>query len=86
MNKEKVWENWSFEKEFLIDDAMNKYHIDDIRSLFFQRQLHQNILGNKFDIVCLKSVLEKRIQELDGEIVVSIVNKDKILREVRIAL
>jgi hypothetical protein len=86
MNKEKVWENWSFENEFLIDDAMNKYHIDDIRSLSFQRQLHQNILGNKFDIVCLKSVLEKRIQALDGEIVVSIVNKDKTLKEVRIAI
>lgn len=81
-----VWENWSFEGEFLIDEANNKYHINDIRSLFFQRQLHNSLMGSKYDIFCLKTALEDKLKSLESHIVIKLVNNDKCIKELRFAL
>ena len=83
INVPKEWKRWSFQGEFLIDEAHNKYHINDIRALFFQRQLHNELLGNKYDIKCLKEALQEKLKELNSEIVIQLVNNGECIKEQR---
>ena len=80
------WHGWRFDEEFLIDDANNKYHINDIRALFFQRQLHSTLMGNKSDIFCLKTALERKLKELDSHIVIQLVNDEECIKEIKFNL
>ena len=81
-----IWQGWSFQKEYLIDNANNKYNILDIRAMFFEKQLSRNILGNPYDITCLKSALEEKLIKLNSEIVIQLVNNGKCIQEERIVI
>lgn len=81
-----IWQGWSFQDQFLIDDAQNKYNIKDIRSLFYQRQLHSSLVGNKSDIVCLKNALEKKLKDAECEIVINLINDGESLKEVKFSI
>ena len=52
---------------YLYDDAGNGYHIDEIRAIFFNRQLIQSLTGTPHNpqIASLKRHLEEKINAVE---------------------
>ena len=48
----------------IYDEANNHYYLDEIRAIFFYRQLQKNIIGTSGDIISLKMILEKNLNEI----------------------
>lgn len=66
------WENWSFDRHWIIDPAGNAFHINDVKNLWIERQLAQTLHGSKNDVFSLKLELEKRIKELENDVVITV--------------
>ncbi|MGH1427845.1 MAG: hypothetical protein ACRBEE_07885 [Arenicella sp.] len=52
------------EKGIIFDDGNNQYTIGDVRSLHFQRQLHNTLIGNQYEVHSLKKELEEKIKSI----------------------
>lgn len=61
----KFWVGWSVDGEWLIDDGGNKYHVNDIRALFMERQVTKSVIGKDYHIRSLKLELENKIKALE---------------------
>ncbi len=62
MEMNQHWDGWWFDRHFLVDPAGNAYNQNDIRSVFFTRQLHKEIRGTPLKVLSLKRELERRIR------------------------
>lgn len=56
------WENWYFDKDYLVDDSGNKYNIAEIRAIFYTRQLTDTLTGDQMVVRSLKQRLEKQLK------------------------
>ena len=65
------FEQWTIDEEkgLIWDDGNNEYTLGDVRSLFYQRQLHNTLLGQQFNIRSLKSILDKKIKAIKTPII-----------------
>lgn len=57
------WHGWYFDRDFLSDPAGNKYHIDEVRSIFMTRQFMDTVRGDKMTICSMKQYLEERLKK-----------------------
>jgi hypothetical protein len=57
------WSGWNFNGEFFCDPSGNKYHQNDINSLFIQRQLSESLVGDNLTIRSLKTHLEEQLRK-----------------------
>ena len=48
----------------LYDDGNNSYGINEVRAIFFYRQLQSNLIGNTYEIASLKSHLLEKIKSV----------------------
>ena len=48
----------------IYDNEGNHYYKDEIRSIFFQRQLHKTLMGDQYEIKSLKKQLEKKLKDI----------------------
>ena len=57
------FERWTVDtaEGIIYDEANNHYYLDEIRAIFFWRQLNKTLIGDQYDIVFLKRELQKRI-------------------------
>ncbi|MGH1542600.1 MAG: hypothetical protein ACRBHB_19415 [Arenicella sp.] len=60
------FEGWIIDEEkgLLYDDGNNEYTIGDVRSIFYQRQLTNSVIGQDYQIKSLKSHLERKIADV----------------------
>lgn len=56
------WTGWHFYDDFLYDEAGNRYHVNDVRSVFMTRQLYHSISGFPHNVCSLKMQLEEKIK------------------------
>jgi len=61
-----MFDKWMVDEEkgLLFDDGNNIYSIGEIRSLHFQKQLHNTLIGNQYNVLSLKSELEDKIKNV----------------------
>lgn len=57
------WHGWYFDNDFIVDPAGNKYHINEVSSIFWNRQLIQSLTGDKMDST-IKISLENSGEEI----------------------
>ena len=79
------WEDWHFDRHWLVDPAGNAFHINDVKNLWIERQLSKSLRGDSLIIHSMKLELEKRLNALDSEISITI-NIGNIEKEFKIAL
>jgi hypothetical protein len=66
------WQGWYFDTDgFLIDNAGNHYHIDEIRTIFWTRQLTRELTGSQSNILSLKQELKNKIKTINSKITLS---------------
>ena len=58
-----LWNGWYFDSEFICDPAGNKYHINEVSTIFWTRQLIESLTGSTFEIYSLKGHLEKKLKK-----------------------
>ncbi len=61
-DRRKYWAGWRFRGRYLFDPAGNRYHQNEINAIFYQRQLHQELMGTPFKVKSLKQELERKIK------------------------
>lgn len=66
----KFWSGWIVDGDFLIDPAGNHYHRDEIRSIFFTRQLVYELRGSDLKVRSLKQELERKLELMKPPVVV----------------
>ena len=60
------FQGWTIdtEKGIIYDDGNNIYSIGEVRSLHYQKQLHNTLLGQQYNIHSLKKELEEKIKNI----------------------
>lgn len=66
----KFWSGWIVDGDFLIDPAGNHYHRDEIRAIFFNRQLTRELRGSTLKVRSLKQELERKISETQAPVII----------------
>ena len=66
------WEGWYFEKDFICDPAGNKYHQNEVKSSLYTERANKLITGDNMTITSLKMELEKKIAELNNDVVITV--------------
>lgn len=64
----KFWGGWVVDGDFLLDPGGNHYHRDEIRAIFFTRQLTQELRGSTLKVRSLKQELERKIVATQAEV------------------
>ena len=65
------FDNWVVDTEngILFDDGNNDFSINEIRAIFFYRQLANTKIGSNYEIASLKEHLEKKIKSIKTPVV-----------------
>lgn len=60
------FERWTVDtaEGVIYDEANNHYYLDEIRAIFFWRQLNKTLIGDQYDVAFLKNELQKRIDSV----------------------
>lgn len=58
-----AWENWTFDRHFIVDPAGNAYTQTDVMNIFWTRQLTDTLTGKPSNVRSLKSHLETKIKQ-----------------------
>lgn len=66
------WEDWHFDRHWLVDPAGNSFHINDVKNIWIERQLAKTLHGDETDIYSLKLELEKKIKELESDVTITV--------------
>ena len=56
------WENWYFDRHWLVDPDGNAFNQRDVKNLWIERQVTRSIRGDTADIYSLKLELERRLE------------------------
>lgn len=76
----KNWQGWYFDTDgFLMDNTGNHYHIDEIRAIFWTRQLTRELMGSQSNILSLKQELKNKIKTINSEITLSWNDKSVVI-------
>ena len=61
------FEGWCTEEYdgYIYDVDNNRYELNEIRAIFFYRQLQRTMIGTKHDIMSLKQILQEKIQKVE---------------------
>lgn len=57
----KFWDGWIVDEDFLLDPSGNHYHRNEIRAIFFTRQLTQELRGSTLKVRSLKMELQDNL-------------------------
>jgi len=65
------FEKWAIDekKGLLYDDGNNSYDINEIRAIFFYKQLAKSQVGSKYEIASLKEHLAEKIESIRSPII-----------------
>ena len=66
------WYGWYFDRHFIVDPAGNSFHINEVSTIFWTRQLTESLTGSTSNIRSLKTELEKKINALDADITITV--------------
>lgn len=64
MTKVVFWDGWAVDGDFLLDSYGNHYHKDEIRAIFFTRQLVNELTGTTLAVRSMKAHLERKLQQV----------------------
>jgi hypothetical protein len=68
--RKRFWDGWLVDGDFLLDPAGNHYHRNEIRAIFFDRQLIRELRGSDLKIYSLKQELERKLELMKPPIVI----------------
>lgn len=66
----KFWDGWIVDGDFLLDPAGNHYHRDEIRAIFFDRQLIRELRGSSLKVYSLKQELERKLAVMQTPVII----------------
>ena len=66
----KLWDGWIVDGDYLIDPGRNRYHRNEIRAIFFDRQLIRELRGSDLKIYSLKQELERKLELMKPPVVI----------------
>jgi len=80
-----IWDGWMFDNDLIIDPDGNSYHIDEIRAIFWNRQLISTLTGTRpSNIASLKTHLDRRIKATQSTLNISLCNEAQVIKEWKI--
>lgn len=80
------WNNWFYDRHFLVDPEGNEYSINEIRAIFWNRQLIESLTGTTSNIASLKKHLETRLKAQPAHINISLNDQHCTIKEWKIQL
>ena len=80
-----IWKGWQFDGDLIIDPDGNSYHVNEVRAIFWNRQLIETLTGNRpSSILSMKAHLEKRIKATQATLNISLANDSQVIKEWKI--
>lgn len=58
------WKGWRFDGKYIVDPWGNKYHQNEVREIFFTRQLIRELTGSTLQVRSLKEELKRKIEAI----------------------
>lgn len=56
------WQHWHFDRDFLLDPDGNHYRQNEIKAIFWNRQLIDELTGRPSHVLSMKQHLDKKIK------------------------
>lgn len=60
------WAGWRFEENYLVDPDGNSYELNEVRAIFWNRQLIKELTGTKDTVRSMKQHLDKKTKAISA--------------------